>query len=217
MVVFISLQHSYFSCSRPKFKRYCLGGRNVTSTTLIVDHPAARPVTSPHLPLAVAVAASVGDLAMVPSSSPWPAIASRGTLVPKGSTPEALESPMLQVQEVLTRPMQDGSNATLLHDVLVREELDAHGASLGIVSIEVDGADPRSGDSAGALPHDLVVRGAGLGMPKSAAPGDTISAPSPWVSWARGQPACSCRVPPSSLLPPIDWRQVEDNIEFTCS
>jgi hypothetical protein len=35
---------------------------------------------------------------------------------------------MLQVQEVLTRPMQDGSNATLLHDVLVREEPDAHGA-----------------------------------------------------------------------------------------
>jgi hypothetical protein len=49
---------------------------------------------------------------------------------------------MLQVQEVLTRLMQDGSNATLLHDVLVREEPDAHGASLGIVSIEVDGADP---------------------------------------------------------------------------
>jgi hypothetical protein len=124
---------------------------------------------------------------------------------------------MLQVQEVLTRLMQDGSNATLLHDVLVREEPDAHGASLGIVSIEVDGADPRSGDSAGALPHDLVVHGTGLGMPKSAARAIQFQPLSPWVSWARGQPACSCRVPPSSLLPPIDWRQVEDNIEFTCS
>jgi hypothetical protein len=40
------------------------------------------------------------------------------------------------------RPVQDESNATLLQDVLVREKHDADDASLGAISIEVDGAGP---------------------------------------------------------------------------
>jgi hypothetical protein len=71
-----------------------------------------------------------------------------------------------------------------------------NGASLGIVSVEVDGADPQPGVDVGALSHDLVMHGAGLGMPGSTAPGDAIPAP-----WALGQLDSSCRVP--QLFAPI--------------
>jgi hypothetical protein len=91
-----------------------LGGSCPTLTTPIVRQPATCSGTSPHFPLVAPSAASVGDLAMVPSSSPWPAALPRGTLVLEGSVPEVLESPMPKVQEVSERPSRDGSNATLL-------------------------------------------------------------------------------------------------------
>jgi hypothetical protein len=61
-----------------------------------------------------------------------------------------------------------------------------------------------------------MMHGAGLGMPRSTAPGDTILAPgssgvmSPGV--ARLLLSGSLGFPP----PPIDWRQVEDDVEFAC-
>jgi hypothetical protein len=101
--------------------------------------------------------------------------------------------------------------------VLVLEEHDANGMSLGAVSVEVDGAGPRSCDDAGGLSRNLVVRGVGLGMPGSAAPGDAI--PAPESSGAVGPGATGLLLPgsPDSPLPPIDWGQVEDNAEFACS
>jgi hypothetical protein len=53
---------------------------------------------------------------------------------------------------VSARPVQGRSNATLLQDALVQEEPDADGASLGIVSVKVDGVGPRLGDDAGVRP-----------------------------------------------------------------
>jgi hypothetical protein len=45
------------------------------------------------------------------------------------------------------------------------------------MSIEVDGAGPRAGDDAGGLLHDLVVHGAGLGVPGCTTLCDAIPAP----------------------------------------
>jgi hypothetical protein len=68
--------------SIPEFKRWSLGGRSHTLTTLIVHRPVVRLVTSPHSPLVAPVAVSIGDLAMVPSSSSQLAAAPQGALVP---------------------------------------------------------------------------------------------------------------------------------------
>jgi hypothetical protein len=62
-------------------------------------------VTSLHLPLVVPSAASAGDLAVVPLSWPWLAVAPQGTLVPEGLASEASESSMLQMLEVSVRPV----------------------------------------------------------------------------------------------------------------
>jgi hypothetical protein len=79
----------------------------------------------------------------------------------------------------------------------VREALGADGASLGAIGIEVDGAHPRPGDGTGGLLWDLVLHGANISAPGSAAPGDVIEPLSPQVLRARGYPGCSCCVPPT--------------------
>jgi hypothetical protein len=71
--------------SIPKLKRY-------TSTTLIIHQAAASPLTPSHFPMAAPSAASVGDLAMVPSSYLWPAGTPRETLVLEEFAPKALEA-----------------------------------------------------------------------------------------------------------------------------
>jgi hypothetical protein len=56
---------------------------------------------------------------------------------------------MPQVQEVIVRLTQDRSNATLLQVAHVQEQPGADGASLGIISVEVDGAGSQSGNDVG--------------------------------------------------------------------
>jgi hypothetical protein len=68
----------------------------------------------------------------------------------------------------------------------------------------VDGTGPRSGDDASGLSCDLVVHGAGLGMPGSTALGDEI--PAPESLGVTGSGATGLLVPgfPNSLPLPID-------------
>jgi hypothetical protein len=164
-----------------------LGGKSRTSITLIIRRPAARPVTSPHLPPIVPLATSAGGLSMDPSSSSWLAAMPQETLAP----------------EELTRE--------------VRVVPGANGASLGTVSVKADRASPRSGDDTGGSDCDLVTCDASLGMLGSAVPGDAIpatqfsSTAGPGVA---GLPLLGSLI---FLPPPIDWRQVEGDAEFPCS
>jgi hypothetical protein len=102
------------------------------------------------------------------------------------SKEEALEASMMRVHEV---PGADG-------------------ASLGVVSVEVDGVGPRPGDDAGGPLCDLVVCGAGLGTPESTAPGNAILAPESSGAAYPGAPRLLLPRSPGSRSPPIDWRQV---------
>jgi hypothetical protein len=71
---------------------------------------------------------------------------------------------------------------------------------------------PHLGDDTGALLQDLVMCGAGIGVPGSAAPAPgSSSAAGPGVSGLllSGSPS----FPP----PPIDWRRVGDEAKFPCS
>jgi hypothetical protein len=115
------------------------------------------------------------------------------------------------------RPVQDGSNATLLQDALVCEEPDADGASLGTIGRELDGAGPRLGNEAVGPSHDLVVSGMSLGMLGSATPGDVIPPPKSSTATSLGSNRLLLPDSPGSPLPPIDWRQVEDNMVFSFS
>jgi hypothetical protein len=121
MVLSISLHCSRFSYSYSDFKRWYLGDRSRTSSTSIVRWPAAHPVASPHLPLAAPSAVSMGDLAIVPLILPWPVAVPWEKPVPEESMPEVWEELVQQVQEMSG----------------------VDGASLGVVSIEVDGASTR--------------------------------------------------------------------------
>jgi hypothetical protein len=55
--------------------------------------------------------------------------------------------------------------------------LGADGALLGTVSVEVEEANPGADVHTGGLLCDLLMHGTGLGMPRSAAPGDAIPSP----------------------------------------
>jgi hypothetical protein len=82
----------------------------------------------------------------------------------------------------------------------VWEALGADGTSLGTISVEVDGAHPRPSDGTRGLLWDLVMRGADISAPGSAAPGDVIQPLSPQVLRARGYPGCLPGSPYSPLL-----------------
>jgi hypothetical protein len=72
--------------------------------------------------------------------------------------PQVREALIPRAQETLRTQMLDGSGATLLHGVPTWVEPGADDAPLGAISIEADGAGPRSGDDAESLCRDLVVR-----------------------------------------------------------
>jgi hypothetical protein len=99
----------------------------------------------------------------------------------------------------------------------VREVLGTDGTSLGAVGVEVDGAGPRPCDDTRGLLRDLVMRGTSLGMPRSTTLGDAT--PAPRSSSAVGPGVARLLLLGSSSFPPlpINWRWVEDNIEFACS
>jgi hypothetical protein len=90
----------------------------------------------------------------------------------------------------------------------------ADGSSLGAVSVEVDGASLRPGDDTGGSLWDLVTRGTGLGMPGSVAPGDTILALVSLGAAGLGVAELPLADSPGFALPPIGWRQVEDDVDF---
>jgi hypothetical protein len=59
----------------------------------------------------------------------------------------------------------------------VHEMLGANGTSLGVASVEVDGAEPQPSDGTRGSLQDLVMCGAGIGVLGSVAPGDASPAP----------------------------------------
>jgi hypothetical protein len=99
----------------------------------------------------------------------------------------------------------------------VWEALGADGVSLGTISAEADGASPRPGNDTGGLLRHQVMSGADIGAPRSATPGDTI--PAPGFSSAASPMVSGLLLSGSTIFPPsaIDWRQVEDDVAFTCS
>jgi hypothetical protein len=91
-------------------------------------------------------------------------------------------------------------------------ELGTDIVSLGAVSVVVDGACSRTGDSARGSLHNLVMRGAGLGMLRHTAPSDTIPTPGSSGVAGLGIADCSCPVP-SVLRPRLSpggrWRTTQ--------
>jgi hypothetical protein len=128
----------------------------------------------------------VGDLALVSSGSPRPMEVPRETPAPKEPISEVREAP------------------------------GAEGASVGIVSVEVDDVGPQPGDDAGSSLQSLVMRGASIGVSRSAAPGDVT--PAPGSLGAAGLGVYGLLLPgfPGFPLLHIDWRRVEDNAELLC-
>jgi hypothetical protein len=183
--------------SIPELKRWSLGGRSHTLTTPIVYRLAVCLVTPPHLPLTASSPMSSGDLTMVPSSILWLAAVHQETLVPGESVQEVQ---MPQEQGVSVVQAQDGSGATPLQDELALVELEVDDASLGAISVKVDGAGPWQGDDAGGPLHNLVVCGADLGMPRRTILGDAIPAPDTQVPRDWGQSDCSYGVPSALYL-----------------
>jgi hypothetical protein len=132
----------------------------------------------------------MGDLDIIPSSSPQPAAVPR-------------ETPMSAAWEVLVLQVQEMSGDD--------------GALLGAVRIEVDGAIPRPGNDARGSLWDSVMHGASIGAPRSAALGDVTTTPE--SSGVTDLVGSRLLLPGSLSFPPlpIDWRRVEDNVEFACS
>jgi hypothetical protein len=186
-----------------------LGGNSCTSIALITRWSTMHPVTPTHLPLAVLSDASTSDLTMVPLSSSQPMVAPQETLV--------LGELALEVQAVPVMPMPDGSSAPLLQDAQARVELGVDGTPLGTVSTEADGADSRLGDDVVSLLRDLVVRGTGLGTPRRIDPSDAIPALGSSGIGGLGITRLLLLGTPDSSSPSIEWRQVEDNVEYACS
>jgi hypothetical protein len=70
-----------------------LGDMSRTSVTLTFRHLAARPVIPPYLPLVASSVTSMGNLALVPSSSPWTMAVPRETPAPEEPMPDVREAP----------------------------------------------------------------------------------------------------------------------------
>jgi hypothetical protein len=81
----------------------------------------------------------------------------------------------------------------------------------------VDGADPRPGDAAKGLLHSLLLCGTDFGMPGRTTPGYVIPTPESSGVAGPGKIGLFLQGSTSSPSAPIDWGQVEDNAEFTCS
>jgi hypothetical protein len=102
-------------------------------------------------------------------------------------------------------------------EVPVWEMPGADGASLGTASVKVDGAGPQSSDDTGGLLQDLVMRGAVTGVPRSATLGDAVPAPASSDTTGPGVSGLLLSDSPGIPPPPINWRQVGEDVEFTCS
>jgi hypothetical protein len=95
----------------------------------------------------------------------------------------------------------------------------ANGASQGVASIEVDGAAPPpqlSDDTEGFL-RDLERRGVNIGAPGCATLGDVAVAPGVVSVADPGVFRLLLQGSPGFPHPPIDWRRVGDDADFTCS
>jgi hypothetical protein len=82
----------------------------------------------------------------------------------------------------------------------VQEILGVDGASLGVTSIEVDGVGPQPSDDTRGSLRDMVMHGAGFGVPMSAALGDAALAPGPLGTMGPG--VSGLLLPNSPGLPP---------------
>jgi hypothetical protein len=100
---------------------------------------------------------------------------------------------------------------------LMQEMPGVDDASLGAVSVEVDGASPHPGDDTGGSLRDLVMCCTSIGVPESATLGDAALAPG--SSSPVGLGVSGLLLLGSLDFPPlhIDWRWVEDTLEFACS
>jgi hypothetical protein len=88
---------------------------------------------------------------------------------------------------------------------------------LGTINVDVDGVSPWLGDEARSSLRNLVMRGTGIDVPRSAAPGDTTIAPGSLGVTGLGVFVLLLLSSPGFPPPPIKWRQVEHNAEFVCS
>jgi hypothetical protein len=149
------------------------------------------PMTSPYLPLVALLAASTGDLVMVPSCSPQLTMMPQEISMPEESAQAAWEVP-------------------------VQEMLGADGVLLSAVSVEVDGASPRPSDDTGGSFYDMVMCGTGLGMLGRAIPGDAILSPGLSGTVGLGVAGLALSSSLGFLLLSIDWRWVECDAKFTC-
>jgi hypothetical protein len=101
--------------------------------------------------------------------------------------------------------------------VPVSEVSGADGASLGAANVEVDGASPQPSDDTESSLQELVMRGSGFSVPRSAAPDDAAPIPGSPGTMCLGVSRLILLGSPNFLPPPINWRRVEDNAEFACS
>jgi hypothetical protein len=90
--------------------------------------------------------------------------------------PQVQEASIMQAQEAPMIQMLDGSGATDLQGGPARVGPGADDAPLGAISIGADGADPRLGNFARNLHHDLLKWGTDSGMPGHTTPGDMVPA-----------------------------------------
>jgi hypothetical protein len=93
----------------------------------------------------------------------------------------------------------------------------ADGASPGVVNVDVDGANPRPDDDAGGSLWGLVMRGVDIGIPRSSTLGDATLAHGSLGIVGLGVSGLLLLGSHDFPHPPINWRRVEDNTEFTCS
>jgi hypothetical protein len=93
----------------------------------------------------------------------------------------------------------------------------ADGASPGVVNVDMDGASPRPDDDAGGSLWGLVMRGVDIGIPRSSTLGDATLAHGSLGIVGLGVSRLLLLGSHDFPHPPINWRRVEDNTEFTCS
>jgi hypothetical protein len=113
--------------------------------------------------------------------------------------------------QVLEEPTSEAREAP------VQEMPDADDASLGDTSVKVDGAGPQPSDYIRGSLWDLMMRGTYIGVPGSTTPGDVAPAPGSTRVTVPGVSELLLPGSPSFPPPPIDWRWVGNDAEFTCS
>jgi hypothetical protein len=100
--------------------------------------------------------------------------------------------------------------------VSISEVPSAGSALQGTTGQDVVGSGPRLGDDVKSTLWDLVVRGAGTGVFRSATSGDTTPALRSSRTGGPGMSGLCLLGPPGFLPPPINWRRVGDEVESAC-